>query len=309
MFLYGGYKLISTVLAVRKKPAWLSKKVNIRENESMKKMLSDLKLHTICEEALCPNITECYGRKQATFMILGRICTRNCRFCNVEKGHPEEPDPSEPVRVAEAALRLNLKHIVITSPSRDDLADGGAGVFAETIAVLKKKNNFLSVEVLIPDFGGNTESVLKVIRAKPDIIGHNLETVRRLYRIRRGADYGRSLSLLKKVNQSAPGIKTKSGIMLGLGESGREVFELMGDLLEAGVRLLSVGQYLSPGGSALPVREFVHPEKFDEYKQAALSMGFVHVESSPYTRSSYHAEDYLKKGDRYFFPIFSFEKD
>ena len=278
-----------------KKPDWLKKKVNIRENEKMKKMLSDLKLHTVCEEALCPNITECYGRKQTTFMILGRICTRNCRFCNVEKGKPDGPDPSEPGRVAEGAGRLNLKHVVVTSPTRDDLPDGGAVAFAETITVLKKNSNSPSVEVLIPDFGGNPESILKVIRAEPDIIGHNLETVRRLYRIRRGADYGRSLSLLKKVNQVSPGIKTKSGIMLGLGERAREVSELMGDLLDAGVRFLSVGQYLSPGGSTLPVREFVRPEKFQNYKKKALSMGFLHVESSPYTRSSYHAENYLTR--------------
>ncbi|MFH1958390.1 MAG: lipoyl synthase [bacterium] len=279
----------------RGKPVWLKKKVNIRENEKLEKILSGLKLRTICGEALCPNITECYGRKQATFMILGRICTRNCRFCNVEKGHPETPDPAEPGRVAEASRRLNLKHVVVTSPARDDLPDGGAGVFAETIAVLKKNNNSPSVEVLIPDFRGNTGSIFKVIRAEPDIIGHNLETVRRLYRVRQGADYDMSLTVLKKINQSAPGIKTKSGIMLGLGERGREVLELMGDLLDAGVRFLSVGQYLSPGGSSLPVREFVHPERFQDYKKKALSMGFLHVESSPYTRSSYHAEDYLKK--------------
>jgi len=298
MFLYRGGELISThssASSVRGRPVWLKKKVNIRENEKLEKMLSGLKLRTICGEALCPNITECYGRKQATFMILGRICTRNCRFCNVEKGRPEMPDPSEPGRVAEASRRLNLKHVVVTSPARDDLPDGGAGVFAETITVLKKNNNSPSVEVLIPDFRGNTESVLKVICAEPDIIGHNLETVRRLYRIRQGADYDMSLTVLKKIKQSAHGIKTKSGIMLGLGERGREVLELMGDLLDAGVRFLSVGQYLSPGGSSLPVREFVHPERFQDYKKKALSMGFLHVESSPYTRSSYHAEDYLKK--------------
>ncbi len=279
----------------RNKPVWLNKKINIHENDRMKMMLSEFNLHTICEEALCPNITECYKRKQATFLILGRICTRNCRFCNVEKGIPAAPDPSEPGRVADAVARLDLKHVVITSPARDDLSDGGAGVFVETITVLKKNNRSLVIEVLIPDFRGNTESILKVALAKPDIIGHNLETVRRLYHFRQGADYALSLTVLKKTSQVSPEIKTKSGIMLGMGESAREVSELMGDLLGAGARYLSMGQYLSPGGSALPVREYIHPGRFEEYKERALSMGFVHVESSPYTRSSYHAENYVKK--------------
>lgn len=287
--------MIGNLRESRNKPVWLNKKINIHENDRMKMMLSEFNLHTICEEALCPNITECYKRKQATFLILGRICTRNCRFCNVEKGIPAEPDPSEPGRVADAVARLDLKHVVITSPARDDLPDGGAGVFVETITVLKKNNSSLVIEVLIPDFSGNTESILKVALAEPDIMGHNLETVRRLYRIRRGADYALSLTVLKKIKQVNPEIKTKSGIMLGMGESAREVSELMDDLLDAGARYLSMGQYLSPGGSSLPVREYIHPGRFEEYKERALSMGFVHVESSPYTRSSYHAENYIRK--------------
>jgi len=289
--------MIGNLQENRNKPVWLNKKINIHENDRMKVMLSEFNLHTICEEALCPNITECYRRKQATFLILGRVCTRNCRFCNVEKGIPAEPDPSEPGRVAAAVVRLNLKHVVITSSARDDIPDGGARVFSETITVLKKNNRSLVVEVLIPDFRGNTESILKVAQAEPDIIGHNLETVRRLYSIRDGADYDISLTVLKKIKQVNPKIKTKSGIMLGMGEREEEVSEFMGDLLYTGCRYLSMGQYLSPGGSSLPVREYIHPARFEEYKQKALSMGFIHVESSPYTRSSYHADNYIKKRD------------
>lgn len=279
---------------MRHRPLWLNKKLNIQNNDKMKKMLANLKLNTICSEALCPNISECYIKKQATFLILGKICTRNCIFCNVSKGIPINPDMDEPDRVVQAVKLLNLKHVVITSPTRDDLFDGGAKMFVKTISALRKYSAILTVEVLLPDFKGNPESIKNIVKEKPDITGHNLETVRRLYEIRKGADYERSLNVLKKIKEYDPAAKTKSAIMLGLGETEHEVIEFMKDLLEVSVRYLAITQYLAPGKFHYPVQKYVHPEKFAEYKEKALSIGFNHVESGPYVRSSYHAEEYLK---------------
>ncbi len=278
---------------MRHRPLWLNKKLNIRNNDKMKKMLANLKLNTICSEALCPNISECYIKKQATFLILGKICTRNCIFCNVSKGIPINPDMDEPDRVVQAVKLLNLKHVVITSPTRDDLSDGGAKMFVKTISALRKYSTILTVEVLIPDFKGNPKSIKNIVQEKPDITGHNLETVKRLYEIRKGADYERSLNVLKKIKEYDPAAKTKSAIMLGLGETEPEVIEFMKDLLEVSVRYLAITQYLAPGKFHYPVQKYVHPEKFAEYKEKALSIGFNHVESGPYVRSSYHAEEYL----------------
>ncbi len=279
---------------MKHRPLWLNKKLNIRNNDKMKKMLANLKLNTICSEALCPNISECYIKNQATFLILGKICTRNCIFCNVSKGIPINPDMDEPDRVVQAVKLLNLKHVVITSPTRDDLSDGGAKMFVKTISALRKYSAILTVEILIPDFNGNPESIKSIVQEKPDITGHNLETVRRLYEIRKGADYERSLNVLKKIKEYDPAAKTKSAIMLGLGETEHEVIEFMKDLLEVSVRYLAITQYLAPGKFHYPVQKYVHPEKFAEYKEKALSIGFNHVESGPYVRSSYHAEEYLK---------------
>ncbi len=278
---------------MRHRPLWLNKKLNIQNNDKMKKMLANLKLNTICSEALCPNISECYIKKQATFLILGKICTRNCIFCNVSKGIPINPDMDEPDRVVQAVKLLNLKHVVITSPTRDDLSDGGAKMFVKTISALRKYSTILTVEVLIPDFKGNPKSIKNIVQEKPDITGHNLETVKRLYEIRKGADYERSLNVLKKIKEYDPAAKTKSAIMLGLGETEPEVIEFMKDLLEVSVRYLAITQYLAPGKFHYPVQKYVHPEKFAEYKEKALSIGFNHVESGPYVRSSYHAEEYL----------------
>lgn len=260
----------------------------------MKTILSDLNLNTICDQALCPNISECYKRGQATFLILGKTCTRNCGFCNVTKGIPSPPDPDEPDRIALAVKRLMLRHAVITSPTRDDLPDGGAGIFSNTVFALRKNNDTLTIEVLIPDFTGKLEHIIKAVKAAPDIIGHNLETVRRLYEIRKGADYKRSLNVLKIIKEFNPHIKTKSAIMLGIGETEQEVFEFFEDLLKAGCRYLSIGQYLAPTRGHHPVMEYVHPEKFTMYKQEALRRGFIHVESGPYVRSSYRARLYLR---------------
>jgi lipoic acid synthetase len=258
-------------------------------------MLEDLRLHTVCREANCPNISECYRCGRATFLILGAACTRLCSFCNVSKKDPLPPDPGEPERVAEAVVRLALAHVVVTSPTRDDLPDGGAGMFALTVAAVRSTSPDTGIELLIPDFRGERESIATVVRARPDIIGHNLETVPRLYHIREGADYRRSLDLLHMLHALDPALKTKSGIMLGLGEEEDEVLGVLGDLLRTGCRYLSIGQYLAPSRHHYPVKSFVPPEKFEDYRERALAMGFGHVESGPYVRSSYLAERYGDK--------------
>lgn len=279
-------------MTIVRKPQWLQKKINPAAHAGMEGLLGELRLHTVCQEARCPNITECFRERQATFLILGAACTRLCSFCNVTKQIPIPPDPGEPARVAEAVRRLNLSHVVITSPTRDDLPDGGASVFAETVAAIRSASPATKVELLIPDFLGSRESLARVATSGPDIIGHNVETVPRLYHIRAGADYGRSLYLLRTLRELEPAVRSKSGIMLGLGETEEEVLAVFTDLRSAGCSYLSIGQYLAPSKGHHPVREFVPPERFEKYRAEALALGFAHVESGPYVRSSYHASRY-----------------
>lgn len=279
-------------MTIVRKPQWLQKKINPAAHAGMEGLLGELRLHTVCQEARCPNITECFRERQATFLILGADCTRLCSFCNVTKRTPLPPDPGEPARVAEAIRRLGLSHVVITSPTRDDLPDGGAGLFAETVVAIRSAAPATKVELLIPDFLGNRASLSRVVASAPDIIGHNVETVRRLYHIRAGADYGRSLGVLRTLRELDPAVRSKSGIMLGLGEREEEVLAVLTDLRSVGCSYLSIGQYLAPSKSHHPVREFILPELFEKYRDAALSMGFAHVESGPYVRSSYHAARY-----------------
>ena len=279
-------------MKIIRRPEWMQKKISPSVHADMDRLLEDLHLHTVCREACCPNITECYGSGQATFLILGAACTRLCSFCNVSKKVPLPPDPGEPERVAQAVLRLRLNHVVITSPTRDDLPDGGSGNFAQTVTAIRYVSPQTGIELLIPDFLGDHESVAEVVCSQPDIIGHNLETVPRLYHIRQGADYRRSLKVLRTLHELNPMLKTKSGIMLGLGETESEVLSLFTDLLETGCSYLSVGQYLAPSRNHYPVKSFLPPEQFALYRDCALVMGFQHVESSPYVRSSYHAERY-----------------
>jgi len=274
------------------RPPWLGKKITLSVHRGMEALLDGLELKTVCKEAHCPNISECYGRGQATFLILGVVCTRMCSFCNVAKRTPLPPDPDEPARVAEAIRRLDLCHAVITSPTRDDLPDGGASFFSDTVSAIRAESPKTAIELLIPDFAGKLSSLKAVVSARPDILGHNLETVPRLYHIRAGADYRRSLSLLGAAKEMESSLRTKSGIMLGMGEEEEEVFRVFSDLLENRCNYLSIGQYLAPGKQHHPVREYIQPETFDRYREKAMSMGFLHVESGPYVRSSYHAELY-----------------
>ncbi|PLX68838.1 MAG: lipoyl synthase [Denitrovibrio sp.] len=277
-------------MKISRKPEWLNKKIDFRAHQEMSVMLKGFKLNTICSEAACPNISECFSCGRATFLIMGTKCTRECSFCNVSKEKPGELDKEEPANVAEAVKKLGLAHVVITSPTRDDLCDYGAGHFAYTVKAVREVSPETRVELLVPDFRGDLKSLETVAEVKPDIFGHNLETVSRLYHIRKGADYQLSLKLLK--NASEMGMLTKSGIMAGLGEKEDEVAELMDDLREAGVDYFSIGQYLQPSRNHYDVAEFVRPEIFDRYKTLAIEKGFKHVESAPYVRSSYMAEEY-----------------
>jgi len=277
-----------------RKPDWLKVRLAPEKLTEVKAMLNRLSLHTVCEEAACPNITECFGRKTATFMILGRICTRNCTFCNVTKGTVEKVDSEEPIRVAQAVKELKLKHVVITSVTRDDLSDGGAGHFARVVNEIKELDKNIAIEVLIPDFQGDVDALAKVVKAKPDIINHNVETVPRLYpKVRPMAIYKRSLDLLKNVKGMDDSIFTKSGIMLGLGEKEQEVIGVMEDLRRVGCELLTLGQYLAPSKKHHPVVKYIHPNVFEEYKNLGIEMGFKYVASAPLVRSSYHAEEAL----------------
>ena len=278
-----------------RKPAWLQKKIVPSAHGEMEGLLKELRLNTVCQQARCPNITECFSKRQATFLILGRICTRLCSFCSVSKETPLALDPNEPASVAEAVCRLGLSHVVITSPTRDDLADGGAAAFAETVARIRIAAPQTKVELLIPDFRGDVAALATVVASAPDILGHNLETVPRLYQIRSGADYRRSLDVLAEAHRLDAELKTKSGLMLGLGEEEGELFGVLEDLLQAGCSYLSLGQYLAPSRAHYPVQRFVEPEVFELYKVKAVEMGFAHVESAPYVRSSYHAEQYGEK--------------
>lgn len=273
------------------KPDWLKILTKTSgEKEEIEKLLSTLSLHTVCEEANCPNLSECFCDKTAAFMILGSVCTRNCTFCNVMKGIPQDIDWEEPQHVAEAVAALGLKHAVITSVTRDDLQDGGASHFVKVIHAIRNHCPSVTIEVLTPDFQGEVESLKMIVRAKPEIINHNIETVKRLYpMVRPTAVYNRSLDFLAEVKKLDSSILTKSGIMLGFGETKDEVLQVLSDLREKKCDFLTIGQYLSPSRTHLPVIEFVHPDKFDEYRIVALKMGFTYVASGPLVRSSYHA--------------------
>jgi lipoic acid synthetase len=277
---------------IQRKPEWLRKKVNPGDQSEMRHLLGELRLNTVCQQALCPNISECFSCGQATFLILGRNCTRLCSFCNVEKSAPLPVDDAEPARVAEAVQRLKLSHVVVTSPTRDDLPDGGAGLYAATVAAIRNASPETRIELLIPDFQGSLSSLQAVVASRPDIIAHNVETVPRLYGIRSGADYRRSLELLRRCIGLAPDIRTKSGIMLGMGEEEEEVVEVFRDLRDTGCGYLSIGQYLAPSRRHYPVQEYITPELFESLRLKALELGFSHVESGPYVRSSYHAGSY-----------------
>lgn len=276
-----------------RKPDWLRVKLPVGEDyKKVRKIVSDHKLHTICESGNCPNMGECWSAGTATVMILGNVCTRSCGFCAVNTGRPEEVDPYEPLRVAKSVKLMGLKHVVITSVDRDDLKDGGSEIWAKTVETIRKMNPEVTLETLIPDFQGKWENLKRIIDVKPEIVSHNLETVRRLTReVRVQARYDRSLEVLKRLSDS--GITTKSGIMLGLGETEEEILETMDDLRTVGVKILTMGQYLQPTKQHLPVLEFITPAKFEHLGNIAKAKGFDFVESGPLVRSSYHAEKHI----------------
>jgi lipoic acid synthetase len=257
-----------------------------------------VRLHTVCEEAHCPNIGECWGHRTATFMILGRICTRACRYCAVETGLPQGLDIFEPQRVALAVKRLGLKHAVITSVQRDDLPDGGASIFAATVRRVRALNPDCTIELLIPDFKGSVSALATVLEELPDILNHNIETVPRLFKLARpGGRYQRSIELLRRSRQIAPSVPTKSGLMVGLGETMDEVKQTLVDLREAGVSIVTLGQYLQPSKAHLPVDRYVHPDEFAALKEYALQLGFAHCEAGPLVRSSYHAHEQAQRAE------------
>jgi lipoyl synthase len=277
-----------------RKPEWLKIKLNTNENYTgLKKMMREKKLHTVCEEARCPNIHECWAvRRTATFMILGDVCTRACRFCAVKTGLPTELDWAEPERIADSVMLMNLKHVVITAVARDDLKDGGAAVFAETVRAVRRKNPFTSIEVLPSDMGGIEENLRTLMDAKPDILNHNIETVRRLTpRIRARAQYDRSLEFLRRAKEMLPDTPTKSSIMIGLGETKEEIIQAMDDLRLNHVDILTIGQYLQPTKKHLKVEKYYSPDEFKELKEIAMTKGFSHCEAGPLVRSSYHADE------------------
>ncbi len=276
---------------VIKKPEWLRKRIsNIEAIEDTAALLKDLSLNTVCDGADCPNRCECYAKKTATFMILGSVCSRQCRFCAVSKGNPEVPDPHEPANIGKACKELGLKHVVVTSVTRDDLPDGGAEHFALTVYEIRKQNPLSSIELLIPDLNGDWDSLKIITDSKPDVLNHNIETVPSLYtKVRPQADYKRSLELLAKVKVLDSRILTKSGIMVGLGEKDEEVYEVMDDLRRSGCDILTIGQYLQPSEQHIQLEEYIHPEKFEAYRMVAERKGFKHVSSGPFVRSSYNA--------------------
>lgn len=281
------------ILQRPRKPDWLRVKLPTGENYlKVREAVNTNKLHTICQSGNCPNMGECWGAGTATFMILGNICTRSCRFCAVATGRPLPVDLKEPERVAEAISLMKVKHCVITSVDRDDLKDGGAGIWAETVNVIREKCPGTTLETLIPDFKGEKELILKIAEVHPEVVSHNLETVRRLTKLLRvQAKYDRSLEVLRILKEA--GMKTKSGIMLGIGETKDEVIETMDDLRNVGCDIFTIGQYLQPTPGHLPVQEFIHPDIFREYGEIALSKGFRFVESGALVRSSYHAEKHI----------------
>jgi lipoic acid synthetase len=273
------------------RPRWLRAPAPVGENyRELKGLIERLRLHTVCESAACPNVGECWNHRTATFMILGNVCTRRCGFCAVQKGAPLPVDYDEPNRVADAVAAMGLRFAVVTSVNRDDREDGGAELFALTIRAIRERVPQCGVEVLIPDFQGSRAAVAIVMEAAPDVLNHNIETVPRLYRqVRIGARYERSLAVLQAAGELAPATPTKSGMMVGLGETAPEVLQVMRDLRAHGVSILTIGQYLRPSPEHLPIVRFVTPQEFAEYRAAAVEMGFAHVESGPLVRSSYHA--------------------
>lgn len=281
-----------------RKPEWLKIKLNTNESYTkLKKMMREKKLHTVCEEARCPNIHECWAvRKTATFMILGDICTRACRFCAVKTGLPTELDLQEPERVADSVSDMGLKHVVITAVARDDLKDGGAEVFAETVRAIRRKNPFCTIEVLPSDMLGNENSLRTLMDARPNIMNHNIETVRRLSpRVRARATYDRTLEFLRRAKEMHEDIPTKSSLMIGLGETKEEIIETMDDLRANNVNIMTIGQYLQPTKKHLKVQKYYHPDEFAELREIAMSKGFSHCEAGPLVRSSYHADEQVNQ--------------
>ena len=287
---------INESASVVKKPNWLRVKLPTGENyRHVRNLVDQHKLHTICESGNCPNMGECWGEGTATFMILGNVCTRSCGFCAVATGRPEAVDFDEPQRVAEAIYLMKVKHAVLTSVDRDELKDGGSIIWYNTIKAVKALNPDTTLETLIPDFKGQTENIQRIIEAAPEVVSHNIETVERLTRqVRIQAKYRRSMEVLKVLKDG--GMRTKSGIMLGLGEAKEEVLQAMHDLRNSGVDVITLGQYLQPTRKHLPVLRFVHPDEFAEYREAGYNMGFDDVESGPLVRSSYHSERHVIPG-------------
>ena len=284
-------------LAPARTPAWLKVPAPGGPNYlALKQLMRELKLHTVCEEAHCPNVGECWEHRAATFMILGDVCTRNCSYCAVAHGAPRALDPAEPARLAAAVERMGLRHVVITSVDRDDLVNGGAESFAASITEIRQRVPGASVEVLIPDFKGREEALRIVVAARPDILNHNLETIERLYRLARpGGRYPRALELLRRAKEMDPGMITKSGIICGLGEEWDELLAAMGDLRAQGVDILTLGQYLRPSSGHLPIARYYAPDEFAELKRLGMAMGFRHVEAGPLVRSSYHAWEQVER--------------
>ncbi len=284
-------RIIGQTGAKTRKPSWLKVRAPGGPNYAkVRRLMSELGLHTVCEEAHCPNIGECWDNRAATFMVLGDVCTRNCAYCAVAHGTPKPYDPEEPIRLAEAVTKLGLQHVVITSVDRDDLPNGGAEIFAGCVTEIRRRLPGTSVELLIPDFKGSDDALKIVVDSAPDILNHNLETVSRLYVMARpGGRYQRALTLLRHAKQMAPDRKTKSGLMVGLGEEWDELLRAMRDLAAEQVDILTIGQYLRPSADHLPVARYYTPDEFATLREAGLEMGFRHVESGPLVRSSYHA--------------------
>ena len=280
----------------RSRPAWLKVRLPTGPQvEQLRTLMRSKDLHTVCEEARCPNMAECWGAGTATFMILGDTCTRSCGFCAVKSGRPTELDLEEPARVGDAVARMSLQHAVVTSVNRDELADGGAAIFAETIREIRRRSPGTTIEVLIPDFRGVVEALDVVLDARPEILNHNTETVARLYpRVRPQAVYARSLEVLRHTKRSAPDLVCKSGIMVGLGETRDEVVLTMRDIRDQGTDILTIGQYLRPSPQHLPIERYWAPQEFDELRDLGMAMGYRHVESGPLVRSSYHAERHAR---------------
>ena len=290
-------KVNNPISPIKKKPYWIRSKIIDTQNYfETKRIINKKKLYTVCEEASCPNISECWSKKHATFMIMGDTCTRACSFCNVKTGKPIFLDSLEPFKIASATKELKLKHVVITSVDRDDLLDGGANHFSKVIEEVRKLNKNTTIEVLTPDFLRKGDAYKKVVQANPDVFNHNIETVPSLYKkIRPGSKYFASINLLKSAKKINKKLFTKSGIMMGLGENKGEVLQVMDDLLEAGVDFLTIGQYLQPTIKHYPLYRYVHPDEFNDLKEIALLKGFLIVASSPLTRSSYHADEDFSK--------------